>query len=222
MVSRVIRNKLTGARRRARWALAHRRLVEELSTLATDPGDQLDQAQAKLLLDLWANPDMASEPDYLIDVSLQCHAADGPVLECGTGVSTFIAAIYSAHGVWCLEQHLPSRRRAARIVNAAGLAARVIDAPLQNYGGFDWYRVPEGLPSRFAVAICDGPPGRTRGGRYGLLPVMRDRLRDGVVLLDDVNRESEHAIMERWRDEFDVELVDGVGRYAVLQVAGGQ
>jgi hypothetical protein len=45
--------------------------------------------------------------------------------------------------------------------------------------------------------VCDGPKGTTRGGRYGLAPVMKDRLAPGcIVLLDDTSREAERAIIE--------------------------
>jgi hypothetical protein len=52
------------------------------------------------------------------------------------------------------------------------------------------------------MVICDGPPGGTKGGRYGLIPIMSERLATGcTILLDDVVRESERAIANRWQAE---------------------
>ena len=50
--------------------------------------------------------------------------------------------------------------------------------------------------------VCDGPPSGTVGGRYGLVPVMREHLRPGcVILLDDAWREDERAVARRWDSE---------------------
>ncbi len=47
--------------------------------------------------------------------------------------------------------------------------------------------------------VCDGPPETTRGGRYGLVPVMLEKLRaDCTILLDDGAREGERETAERW------------------------
>ena len=55
---------------------------------------------------------------------------------------------------------------------------------------------------QFALVVCDGPPADTVGGRYGLVPIMRDRLAPGcAILLDDAEREHERAIARRWQLE---------------------
>jgi hypothetical protein len=97
-------------------------------------------------------------------------------------------------------------RWATRVTDT--LAALGIDsvdlcrADLKRYDGFHWYEPPlERMPS-FALVVCDGPPGRTPGGRYGLLPVMRAHLEPGcVILLDDTQRDEERRIAHRWAEE---------------------
>ncbi len=81
---------------------------------------------------------------------------------------------------------------------------RVCQAELRDFGEFDWYAAPpEDLPKNFGLVICDGPPGGTVGGRYGLFPRMRSHLApDCVVLLDDAGRTAEQATLARWRQEF--------------------
>jgi hypothetical protein len=99
----------------------------------------------------------------------------------------------------------------------AGLDVHIRPAPLEEKGEFAWYRVPNGLPDWFALVICDGPPGTTEGGRYGLMPVMRERLTGSIIVLDDTNRTKEQAILNRWCSEFDVRVVDKNDTYTVLQ-----
>jgi hypothetical protein len=73
-------------------------------------------------------------------------------------------------------------------------------APLRDYGDFDWYTIDTRLLPTFDLAVCDGPPGSTRGGRYGLLPVMSRKLASNATLLfDDADREGERAVLARWQ-----------------------
>jgi hypothetical protein len=80
--------------------------------------------------------------------------------------------------------------------------------PLRDYGEFAWYdpRLAS-MPRAFGLVVCDGPPASTRGGRYGLVPIMKERLQPGcVILLDDAGREQELAIAERWKNELGATL----------------
>ncbi len=53
-------------------------------------------------------------------------------------------------------------------------------ADIVSYGAYSWYAPAlEQLPRDFALVVCDGPPGTTPGGRYGLLPIMRSHCRRG-------------------------------------------
>jgi len=58
------------------------------------------------------------------------------------------------------------------------------------------------MPEAFSLVICDGPPGTTKGGRYGLLPVLDKRLPPGAtILLDDAGRPAETELIRRWENE---------------------
>jgi hypothetical protein len=84
--------------------------------------------------------------------------------------------------VWTLEhdpewyEHIAAALRRFRIEGV-----ELVFAPLRDYGDYSWYDVPmERMPERFGVVVCDGPPQKTTpGDRYGLLPVMQDRLGPG-------------------------------------------
>ena len=94
--------------------------------------------------------------------------------------------------------------------------------PLVEYGEFVWYDPPLAqMPDEFSLVICDGPPGTTKGGRYGLLPVLGDRLRAGAtILLDDAGRPAEAELIRRWENEvrFKTEIRGSHERgFAVMQ-----
>ena len=95
-------------------------------------------------------------------------------------------------------------------------------APIRNYDTFDWYgleRCP--LPAEIGFVLCDGPPGSTRGGRYGLAPVLGRRLAPGcVLLLDDTQRPEEHAIVQRWCTELGASVIEEADTFTVLRVGG--
>jgi hypothetical protein len=147
----------------------------------------------------------AAGPDYLDAVAASAVAVRGPILECGSGLTTVVlAAIARRTGspIWALE-HDPSWFEVAeKALRRFGLDANLTLAPLEDYGEFDWYRVaPSELPL-FSLVVCDGPPGWARGGRYGLLPVLRERLAPGcAILLDDAARPSERQVLRRWASE---------------------
>ena len=75
---------------------------------------------------------------------------------------------------------------------------------MKNYGECSWYDAPlDRMPKRFGLVVCDGLPKRTTPcDRYGLLPVARDRLGGGcVVLLDDVDVQGQDQIVSGWLQE---------------------
>ena len=70
---------------------------------------------------------------------------------------------------------------------------------LKRYNDFDWYDITDvPLPENFSLVLCDGPPGTTFGGRYGLIPIMAGRLSKSIILLDDFNRIEEKSIVSKW------------------------
>lgn len=57
----------------------------------------------------------------------------------------------------------------------------------------------------------------TPGGRYGLLPVMHERIRGAQVLLDDAQRAEEQQAIALWRERFGVE-VQSAGEFCCLRI----
>ena len=156
----------------------------------------------------WGNPDCGAFADYA--EACYCHAlkAPGPVLECGSGLTTLIlgvAAERTEHPVWTQEHHPEWGAKIQETLRSFGLSlVNVCVAPLTDYEGYGWYDPPlERMPKDIALVVCDGPPGQTEGGRYGMLPVMKDYLRDdAIVLLDDAGRPREQQALSRWAEDF--------------------
>jgi hypothetical protein len=94
-------------------------------------------------------------------------------------------------------------------------------APIKDNGRFAWYTPPlQRMPRTFDLVICDGPPQHTTlGGRYGLLPAMKDRLTHGsVILMDDATPEA--ATIQHWKEDFGaaVELFDdGEHKFVIIR-----
>jgi hypothetical protein len=155
----------------------------------------------------WGNEGFAAEPDYLAAVAQAAATTSAPILECGSGLTTILLGVLAGRrGIetWSLE-HIPGwRSRILGVIDQFKIpGTHVCLAPLRDYKGFAWYDAPlDEMPERFQLAICDGPPGATAGGRYGLLPVLGHRLPAGsMILLDDANRAGEAEILNRWAAE---------------------
>jgi len=170
---------------------------------ATEPG-------SPVLADLvygWGNDGWSALQEYLAACIRHALAAGGPILECGSGLTTLLvgaAARRAGRSLWSLEPLPAWGERVGGGLRRHGLdSVHLCLAPLRDYAGYAWYDPPlAAMPDDFSLVICDGPPGSTWGGRYGLLPIMGKKLAsDCVILLDDAARTEEQAIARRWQAE---------------------
>lgn len=224
IVPRRARRYLRQRSRRARFEAAMRRLIRADGNL----GDTLPESLVHELVYGWANETMSASEEFLQAVFRHASRSTGPILECGSGLSTLVlgvAARSSGQRVWSLENDpfWASVVRAA-LARYAITGVEICEAPLRSYGNFEWYELPHSHLARdFALVICDGPQGTTLGGRYGLLPVLGGNLRSGcVILLDDAARAGERQVLSRWGDEWHVshEMIGGDKPFARLMVPG--
>jgi len=192
-------------KRAVKEKLLQRKLERAVARVRSLPLGQVPTTEMLLELQAgWSNEGYAARTDYLAEVAKMAVTVSSPILECGSGLTSILCGLLAGRrGVrtYSLE-HFPEWR--AR-VNATLERLRipqvqVFTAPLREYDGFDWYDAPlADLPPEFGLVICDGPPGTTAGGRYGLMPVLGDRLPAGsIILLDDTERASEVEVMRRW------------------------
>lgn len=198
-----------------------------LRQLIADPVSVAQQPEPILtaLVQGWGNALWVAQPAYLAACLRAALDSPGPILECGSGLSTLVLAAAARHTgqpLWTLEHQPRWRQQLQGYVRMYPLPVHLPAAPLQDYGSFTWYVPPwDEMPAAFARVICDGPPGSTPGGRYGLLPVMRARLApDCLILLDDLHRPEERAIAARWASELPATLaIHGEDRpYALIQM----
>ncbi|WP_232831409.1 hypothetical protein [Peristeroidobacter agariperforans] len=157
----------------------------------------------------WGNAQWSALDEYLIACARAARDAEGDILECGSGLTTLLLGVVAQSKgvrVCTLEHSEPWAQRVRACLERYEIeSVSIFCSPLKTYNGFQWYDPPHeaSLPSRFALTICDGPPtSTTMGGRYGLLPVMGDRLKGSTILLDDAQRPEEQEVARRWSAEF--------------------
>ena len=178
----------------------------------------------------WGNESWSADTEYLLSCLEHTQACRGPILECGSGLTTLLigaVAQKSGNVVCSLEHHPEWGNRVARLLKQYRIdSVHMSIQPLKNYTDFTWYEPPcAEMADQYALVICDGPPSATRGGRYGLVPVMKSRLAaDCIILLDDANRAEEQVIAKRWAKTLNTgyETLGSVKRYIRFELRGKQ
>jgi hypothetical protein len=184
------------------------------------PSDQL----LTRISQAWGNESWSADISYLRAVCSVGMKCDTAILECGSGLTTLLLAIFAGkRGIRVLSlEHLPKwRHHIVSTLFRFHLPGEVVLSPLRNEGEFDWYTLPDSMPPCIGLVICDGPPASTRGGRVGVLPACRPFLRPGcVILMDDAERDGERNALQHWSEMgAKVALVPGTdGCYAQVLV----
>ena len=206
LVPRPLKHAVKEALRERRF----RRALQSITRLSDGEVPSRD-----LLVELqigWGNEGFSAKYDYLEEVITRASTTKGPILECGSGLTSILLGLMAGRrGVetWSLE-HIPEwHARLGTILQQHRIqGVNLCLAPLREYEGFSWYDPPlNALPNNFSLVVCDGPPGSTLGGRYGLLPLISSRLSAGaLILLDDANRAGETETLNRWMAEKNVDV----------------
>jgi predicted O-methyltransferase YrrM len=162
--------------------------------------------------------DWAMTPAGLASACAEIERADRrEIVELGSGVSTIVIARLLRHrgaGRLAAVEHDADWAGWVRSQLATeGLAdlASAIVAPLADHplarDGARWYEESAlgDLPASVDLLIVDGPPADLEGmeeGRYPALPVLAERLSaNAAVILDDIDRAGEQAILGAWERE---------------------
>ncbi len=162
----------------------------------------------------WGNSGWPADGEFLRASCEFLRRSSSDALECGSGLSTVIFALglRGKHTRLLTLEHQEEwfDKVSEQLARFDSTAVQLVHAPLVNYGEFDWYSMPDEIEGRhLGVVICDGPPGTTLGGRYGLLPVARDHLQSpATIVLDDSARENEKRVLRRWANQFDATWED--------------
>jgi hypothetical protein len=159
-----------------------------------------------LLALVWGNLGYAAGLSYLRHVAGHAAASDGAILECGSGATTLLVGALSKQAdrqFIVLEHNKIWYDYLRKILDYLDFShVTLLHAPLIDYEGYHWYRVPRGLMmDKIALVICDGPPSSNPGGRYGLLPTMMEHLAERcIILMDDTHRSAEQHIIDAWTE----------------------
>jgi Methyltransferase domain len=197
-----VKNKIKSINRERQLGVAVKRLTAaaESGTPESEVLTELERA--------WGEDGYRAVGGYLEEVTRFARETRGPVLEIGSGLTTLIlGALVARRGipVWTLEHHPDYFSHTGEALKSVGLTnVHLTFAPLRDYGDFCWYDPPlDELPRDFSLVIADGPPGDVKGGRFGLLPILRSHFAPGVVvLLDDAERAREKAVLDKWESEY--------------------
>ena len=151
----------------------------------------------------WQNGGWSASDAFLRGCIREALLCKGSILECGTGLTTLAMGVIAdirGISILSLEHDEAWAKRVRQVANDNGIRSVVVhQAPLKDHGHFSWYAMPsERFSKRFSLVVCDGPPGNTTGGRYGLFPVAHRTFRDDcVILLDDAIRDGEQEVARR-------------------------
>lgn len=187
-------------------------LGRAIRAIAAHPYSVPSLAVLSDLIEGWGNDGYSATAEYLQAISAAALKAEGAVLECGSGISSILMNLLCAPRnvpVWSLEHYPEWREHVRTSMKKHGIdSSHVVMAPLRESGDYAWYDAPlTEMPRNFSVVICDGPPGDTRGGRYGVLPRCADYFSRGAsIFLDDANRPKEQEVLERWKKEYQVSV----------------
>ncbi len=138
----------------------------------------------------------------------------GMIVECGSGISTLVFA-YAVrtlgHGSVVSLEHDPvyaEQTRSWLRVHGVSAWAQVLTVPLVphrlNGHQWRWYDLTTvQFPAPIDLLFVDGPPGGLqRLSRYPAGPLLAQRLaNEAIMILDDVHRFDERAIVSRWAVE---------------------
>ncbi len=180
--------------------LAH--MVKKISTQY--PEELPSRFQLLCLHFAWGNYGFMAGLNYLKQIARATDETKGPILECGSGLTTLLMAMLTKGRnihIYSLEHHPIWQEKMTKTCQKLGFDhVSIINAPLKNFGDYDWYDVDKAnLPMDFNLVICDGPPGKIKGSRYGLIPEMDKHLTEScTILLDDAGRKNEKQVIEHW------------------------
>jgi hypothetical protein len=204
-LKRLIPAQIKRPARKAVLSYLFRQAMKELAHL--QPGELPSRELLKRLRHGWDNQGWDAKLDYFEMIVKQAALTDGPILECGSGLTTLVMGQLAGRRniqTWSLEHNHRWHQRVSAALRSNQLdLANLCFSPLRNYDGFNWYDPPLAqMPSEFSLVICDGPPDLANGGRYGLLPILSSRLKKGaVILFDDAREPGQPEVLRRWAEE---------------------
>lgn len=158
----------------------------------------------------WGNEGWSAKPEYMAACIQQVISGEGPILECGSGLTTILIGIIADkynRQIWAYE-HMPQWcKRVRHYLNKYKISSVTLEErQLKDFGKYTWYDIScDALPNGCTLVICDGPPSGIKGGRYGLVPIMRKCFLPGcTIFLDDGHQEQHYQTALQWAEELGI------------------
>ena len=195
-----------GKHLRAKHGLTGGYIAELISKIESGNEETRDFIQ---LRHEWGNDEWTATEDMLQCLLLLARECEGPILECGSGLSTLVMAT-AGKRILSLEHKSSWAERVKDMLEKCRLTTvTVLNASLD--GG--WYSFPDYLANNVAMIVVDGPP-RQLADRS--LVVDHVLPADGCVwVVDDIGEDPK--ILEKITLKFGVQF-HNFGRFAVGRV----
>lgn len=136
------------------------------------------------LYEAWGNGAFSGTPDFLAGIYDLAKLAGGPVLECGSGISSLVMGLANPGATVHALEHDPAwLMRIQRVLAKHGVNnVKVHIADIE-----DGFYVVDMLPEEpFAMAVLDGPP-RHIGNRAKAYERLASRIDGAILAVDDTN-----------------------------------
>lgn len=153
-------------------------------------------AMVWLTAKVWGNPGYSANMELLAEVDR--HAAQARhVVDLGAGLSTLILRRRRSDGSVTSLEHDREWVDALRRILPERPGDELVFAPLSEISrGVEWYSADLDRLASTDLIICDGPPGSTPGGRWGLMELVRRLRGPATVIVDDTDRDDERALVD--------------------------
>jgi len=208
-LKRVIRQRILDPIQRALDDMRLRGLVRKIRTNRAP-----DRELLEALRHAWGNESFVADVSYLGELITRVEECTGPVLECGSGLTTIIAGIIAERRrvpLISLEQDHTWVAFVEQRLHQNGIYhVDLRYTPVREYRGYVWYDL-EGLelPKHFELMLCDGPFVADSWApvngewRYGALPALANKgIHVDEILFDDADDPRAENVLQRWKDEF--------------------
>lgn len=123
----------------------------------------------------WGNEGWSANHEYLAAVLRHARAGAGPVLECGSGLSTLVLGLalrHRARTVWSLEHDPFWTERTSALLRSYGVeTVDLYAAELRSDGWYAWYQPRwTGCPPTLRWSCAMGLPAARRAGAMACCP----------------------------------------------------
>lgn len=156
-----------------------------------------------VLADGWGNGAWAASPTFCAAAYALARQADGPILECGSGLTTLVMAAAGAE-VHVLEHDPLYAMKVRDALHEHGLSVVYRVGALID----GWYQSPP--LAQYNLVVIDGPPraisDRSKAYAYA----------NGAVLADDMQDEAQRAALESWAADRAVKMAECGGKQFAL------